>query len=225
MEALRPPVEELAQVRRIAEHHLFRGAESLCRLLRFLVEHAVSARSGPVREFDIAAGVFKRRQDFDPQSDSIVRVQIGRLRARRTRYYFEAGTSDPILCEIPRGGYSLSVSYRERPHSRKEAPAVPPAMPVIPASALPKSRPKITAVAWISIYSRPQYFRERHCSPETADTGSTGRILGTFGFRSAPPFLIYSNQVRLVPLPDGTPRDPRIGRGHRIQELGTLWAR
>jgi hypothetical protein len=204
MEVLRPPLEELAQVQRITEHHLFRGADSICRLLRFLVEHAVNARSEPVREFDIATEVFKRRQDFDPQSDSIVRVQVGRLRTRLTRYYFEAGTSDPIVFEVPRGGYSLAVSYRERPLAREQAPVVAPApaVPIAPVALTPKRTSRAIALlisAGLAVALLAVVMLRRPAVP-----APLVKFWEPFTSVPLPPFVIYSNQVRVAPVPAGT---------------------
>lgn len=200
METLKPHVEELAQVRRITEHHLFRGSQSLCRLLRFLVEHAANPRSEPLREFDIATQVFKRRPDFDPQMDSIVRVQMGRLRARLTQYYFEAGISDPIVFEIPRGGYSLSLSYRERPHAREEAPSVtvptPPPEVVAPRHSQRRNVAIAilsTAVVTVGLISGINEFRKPQLPPPLA------RFWNPFTSVPVAPLVIYSNQVRVAP--------------------------
>jgi len=56
------------------------GADSLCKLLRYLANHALEFPEEPLKEYKIATEVFARSSDFDPQSDSIIRVQAGRLR-------------------------------------------------------------------------------------------------------------------------------------------------
>ena len=49
-----------------------------------------------------------RPAGFDPQSDSTVRVQAGRLRVKLAEYYAHDGVNDPILVEIPKGSYALT---------------------------------------------------------------------------------------------------------------------
>jgi len=56
------------------------GSESLCKLLRYLAKHALDHPGTPLKEYQIATEVFGRPADFDPQLDSTIRVQAGRLR-------------------------------------------------------------------------------------------------------------------------------------------------
>ena len=100
--------EEISQLNRILDSHLLRGADSLSRLLRFLTEHALKCPGETLKEHQIATMVLGRRPDFDPNSDSTLRVQIGRLRSRLERYYNEVGPRDQVIIEIPRGSYSVA---------------------------------------------------------------------------------------------------------------------
>jgi hypothetical protein len=49
--------------------------------------------------------VFQRGAEFDPRTDSIVRVQMGVLRRRLQQYYAGAGSTDTLLVEVPKGHY------------------------------------------------------------------------------------------------------------------------
>ncbi len=63
--------------------------------------------------------VFGRSDDFDPQLDSMVRVQAGRLRAKLAEYYNVNGADDAIVVELPKGTYVLAFHHRahgSRPH-------------------------------------------------------------------------------------------------------------
>ena len=42
---------------------------------------------------------------FDPRSDSIVRVEVSRLRGRLDLYYATEGASDPVRIRVPKGSY------------------------------------------------------------------------------------------------------------------------
>jgi hypothetical protein len=103
----------LEQVEKIIQSHALRKAESLCRLLRYLAEHATSQPDVPVKEYQIATEVFGRSQDFDPQSDSAIRVQAGRLRLKLLDYYAHEGANDQVVVEMPNGVYSLSFHFRD----------------------------------------------------------------------------------------------------------------
>lgn len=88
------------------------GADSLCKLLRYLANHALEFPEEPLKEYKIATEVFGRSSDFDPQSDSIIRVQAGRLRSKLAEYYQSEGTNDPIIVELPKGSYVPLFHHR-----------------------------------------------------------------------------------------------------------------
>jgi hypothetical protein len=103
------------QIERITKSHSLHSSESLCRLLRYLAEHSVDHPGVGPKEYQIATEVLGRPAGFDPQSDSTVRVQAGRLRVKLAEYYNHEGANDPILVEIPKGSYVLSFQLRGKP--------------------------------------------------------------------------------------------------------------
>ena len=102
----------LERINRLVTSHALHGSESLCKLLRYLAKHAVDHPGTPIKEFQIATEVFGRSPDFDPQLDSMVRVQAGRLRSKLTEFYSSDGLEDPIVVELPKGTYVLSFHHR-----------------------------------------------------------------------------------------------------------------
>ena len=90
------------------------GSDSLCKLLRYLANHALDHPGEPLKEYQIATEVFGRSSDFDPQLDSIIRVQAGRLRSKLAKYYESEGANDPIEVDLPKGTYLLSFHHRGR---------------------------------------------------------------------------------------------------------------
>ena len=103
----------LAQIDRLLNSHVLHGSESLCKLLRYLAEHALDHPGTPLKEYQIATEVFGRSPNFDPQSDSTIRVQAGRLRLKIAEYYASEGADEPIQVEIPKGTYVVSFHRRE----------------------------------------------------------------------------------------------------------------
>ena len=99
------------------------GADSLCRLLRYLANHTLDFPGDPLNEYRIATEVLGRSSDFDPQLDSIIRVQAGRLRSKLAKYYESEGADDPIVVDLPKGGFRLTFEQRL-------APLLPVAAPV-----------------------------------------------------------------------------------------------
>src|SRR5260370_40854734 len=109
----------LLQIDKLVNSHALHGSESLCKLLRYLAKHALDHPGSPIKEYQIATEVFARSEDFDPQLDSMVRVQAGRLRAKLSEYYNTDGAEDAAVVELPKGTYILSLHHRVsalRPH-------------------------------------------------------------------------------------------------------------
>jgi hypothetical protein len=111
----------LAQVDRLVNSHVLHGSESLCRLLRYLAERSLDHPGSTLKEYQIATEVFGRPSNFDPQSDSTIRVQAGRLRLKMAEYYSSEGAEDPIQVEMPKGTYVISFHRREPSAARLQA--------------------------------------------------------------------------------------------------------
>ncbi|MGA7633767.1 MAG: hypothetical protein WCB11_23645 [Terriglobales bacterium] len=133
----------LGQIDKITHSHTLRKAESLCKLLRYLADHALTQPDTPLKEYQIATEVFGRPDNFDPQADSAIRVQAGRLRLKLLEYYSHEGAADPIVVEMPNGVYALSFHHREVP-----VPALLPAPALFPVP-VESPRPRKSARRWI----------------------------------------------------------------------------
>jgi serine/threonine-protein kinase len=92
------------QLERVLASAGFSRNERLCRFLRFVVEQHLEGKGAELKESVIALEVFDR-SDHDPQRDSIVRSEASRLRARLNEYYAGEGKGDPLVIELPKGGY------------------------------------------------------------------------------------------------------------------------
>lgn len=93
------------QVQRILKSATFRNAVTLQQLLQFLTARVFEGGAEFLKEYTIGVEAFGRPHDFDPKTDTIVRVQIHRLRQKLAEYYESDGSRDPILVEIPKGHY------------------------------------------------------------------------------------------------------------------------
>jgi hypothetical protein len=103
-----PKAQVLTEIDRLVNSQALHGSESLCKLLRYLANHALEHPGASLKEYQIATEVFGRQADFDPQLDSMVRVQAGRLRTKLSEHYSTAGASDAICVELPKGTYVLT---------------------------------------------------------------------------------------------------------------------
>jgi hypothetical protein len=102
----------LSHIEKVANGHTLHNSESLRKLLRYLAEHALDHPGTPLKEYQIATEVFGRPAAFDPQLDSTIRVQAGRLRLKLAEYYASEGADDPVQVEMPKGTYLLAFHPR-----------------------------------------------------------------------------------------------------------------
>ena len=121
-----PPDESLtAAVRKQLERVLtspgFARNERLSRFLRVVVERHLEGRDGELKESLIGIEVFGRRPGFDPKQDSTVRSEAARLRARLVEYYAGQGHGDPVIIELPKGGYTPAFREAEAPRERNRS--------------------------------------------------------------------------------------------------------
>lgn len=104
------------QVQRIVHSASFRNASMLQQLLQFLAARMGDHSTDTLKEYTIGVEAFSRPQDFDPKTDTIVRVQIHRLRQKLREYYESDGQRDPVLIEIPKGHYLPVFREVSHPH-------------------------------------------------------------------------------------------------------------
>ncbi len=93
------------QIERIVRSRVFEHSQTLQRLLQYLSEKSIKSPGEQIKEYTIGVEALNRRQDFDPKEDTIVRVQIYRLRQKLQEYYESEGSQDPIRVTIPKGYY------------------------------------------------------------------------------------------------------------------------
>jgi hypothetical protein len=85
----------------------FANAQWLSRLLSYLVEETLAGRQDAIKEYTIGVEIYRRKPDYDPKIDAIVRVEASRLRAKLKQYYDGIGKDDPVRIDLPPGGYVL----------------------------------------------------------------------------------------------------------------------
>lgn len=95
------------QLGRILANRAFADAPTLGRLLTYLVDGTLDGKPGSLKEYAIAVEVLGRPSDFDPATDTIVRVHARRLRRRLEEYYAGDGAADPVRIWLPKGHYAV----------------------------------------------------------------------------------------------------------------------
>jgi hypothetical protein len=100
------PVEEISgAVARVVASQDFANSRRLQRFLCYVAEKKLAGQPDELKEYNIALAVFDRPATFDVRTDTIVRVEARRLRQQLAAYYQGAGQHDPVIIEIPKGGY------------------------------------------------------------------------------------------------------------------------
>lgn len=111
------------QLERILDSADFHATDRERRFLSYIVLETLAGRGDRIKAYSIAVEVFEREASFDPQTDPVVRIAAGRLRNALERYYLTAGHADPILIDMPKGGYVATFSRRTPSDSAAERPA------------------------------------------------------------------------------------------------------
>lgn len=104
-----------AELERICDDVLFRDTTRMKRFLRYVTEETLEGRGGRLKGYVIGVEVFDRPDDFDPQADTIVRVQAGQLRRRLDLYYAERGQHARVRILVPKGRYAPTFEVRRAP--------------------------------------------------------------------------------------------------------------
>jgi hypothetical protein len=178
------------EVERAIRDPLLRGSEALCSLLRYLADRSLDDPEGQVKEHQIATAVFAKPDNFDPRTDSTVRVQTSRLRAKLGEYYATAGATNPWQIEIPKGSYSVVFKPR--------ANLQPAPLPIAPASAPPRRLPRlaipigIAALVAIGIAAWWSLYASRSATPQGAQT-ATAQFWGAILTSPEEPLVVFSN--------------------------------
>lgn len=103
----------LQQLGRLLASALFANADQSRALLKFLVEQTVQQRTDRLKEYTVGAEALGRGDSFDPRTDTVVRAEASRLRARLERYYAGEGKTDPVQISLPRGSYIPLFAQRD----------------------------------------------------------------------------------------------------------------
>jgi hypothetical protein len=111
--------DQQAAIEALANSASFRKAPALRELLLYLWAH----RESPPSEYAIGTQVLGRKSDFDPKTDSAVRVHMSRLRARLKDHYANHPSESGFT--VPPGEYRLAFRQDASapvPLSRREFP-------------------------------------------------------------------------------------------------------
>jgi hypothetical protein len=96
---------ERAALEEILASGVLDRSQNLQRLLTYICERHFEGQDDQVKEYTIATEALGRPADFDQKKDSIVRVEMHRLRKRLAQYYEGPGRDAGVRIVIPEGKY------------------------------------------------------------------------------------------------------------------------
>ena len=102
-----------AQVERIFQSKTFRSSDVLRHLLSYLVDASLSGTADELKEYTVAVDALGKPSSYDPRQESAVRMQVGRLRQKLTEYYRTEGIDDPVVVDLPKGGFRVVFEPRK----------------------------------------------------------------------------------------------------------------
>jgi TolB-like protein len=113
-----------AQLNRILASAEFSVPERVRQFLIYVVNQTLSGHADRIKAYTVAIEVFGRDANFDMQNDPVVRIEAGRLRHALERYYLLGGSAEPVIIEIPKGGYVPRFHWQRRHKERRQEASV-----------------------------------------------------------------------------------------------------
>jgi hypothetical protein len=110
-----------AQIERILQNKTLRLSEVQRRLLTYLAERSLAGEGDDLKEYAIGIDAFGKPSSYDPRQESVVRMHVARLRQKLAEYYRTEGAADPIIVDVPKGGFK--ITFEPRPAPADPAPA------------------------------------------------------------------------------------------------------
>jgi len=122
---VQPSLEERrALIERVAANEQFSRSARLHDFLLYVGRQSLKDASAEIHEQEIGAKVFGRSESYDTSQDNIVRVNATELRKRIELYFASEGAHEPLIFDIPRGGY-IPVFHRRSPEGEERLHSLP----------------------------------------------------------------------------------------------------
>lgn|GEM_PF-4036634 len=102
--------EVRSELEALTQSILWSGSPRSIQLLTYVVEEDLAGRAHLLKAYSVAIDVFQRPDSFDPKTDSIVRVEMHKLRKLLELAYSDRQPRT-LKIEIPKGSYRPQYSY------------------------------------------------------------------------------------------------------------------
>jgi hypothetical protein len=118
--------EERRELATLLASATFQKSPNLARLLEYICTKYFEGTVGELKEYNIGVEALGRPSEFDPATNSIVRVEVHRLREKLKRFYETEGCGHEPMISLQVGHYVPEFTRRERQFGgAKAAPAAP----------------------------------------------------------------------------------------------------
>jgi hypothetical protein len=131
--------EEWQELQAVLRSGILDRASNLRHFLEYVAEQHFAGKAEQIKEYSIAVHALNRQEQFNPQSDTIVRVSAHTLRKKLEHYYSTEGANHLIQIRLPAGKYVLQFSHKESVYSPPEAPVDGATEPAEPTSSANRS--------------------------------------------------------------------------------------
>ena len=101
------------QLARILASPQFKFAHQMQRFLGYIIDKVLLGEEKELKQYSIAVDALGFADDFDSDSNPVVRIMGGRVRERLNKYYQEEGKDDPLIISIPKGSYVPLIKKRK----------------------------------------------------------------------------------------------------------------
>src|SRR5579872_857586 len=101
-----------AQVERILGSKALEMSEAHRQLFAYLAERTLAGEARRLKEYTVGVEVFGKPASYDPRNESVVRMHVSRLRQKLIEYQRTEGANDPVVVELPKGGFGLTFESR-----------------------------------------------------------------------------------------------------------------
>jgi TolB-like protein/cytochrome c-type biogenesis protein CcmH/NrfG len=108
-----PTGDEISRaLSRIVASAGFKSSSRLCDFLGYVIKQTLEGHADRIKAVTISQDVYGRPDSIDPRSDTLVRVEAGRLRRLLDHYYLTDGRDEAIRISVPKGSYVPAFEWR-----------------------------------------------------------------------------------------------------------------
>ncbi|MGH9585677.1 MAG: malectin domain-containing carbohydrate-binding protein [Acidobacteriaceae bacterium] len=152
-EALVAPTIDVCQeeLNRVLASRRFHSAPALSKILLYICnKHLDGTDDSSINEWNVALDALGRSSDFDPENDSIVRVEFHLLRKRLLDFYANEGAGHAVQITLPKSGYAPRFKLADPPKPSEQGVKRPPETSLGPETVSCDSKEVPQRRSWLS---------------------------------------------------------------------------